>query len=97
MGLPSVDPGAVDRKVDAPSVSSQEEKPHINTDCVCHPHSVSPWRVRALSLATTSAAADLASMGQAAPGVCNYAEGQEGVLQAGLIGGGHLGKKGRLG
>lgn len=97
MGLPGVDPGAVDRKVEAPSISSQEGKPHINTECVCHPHSVSPWRVRALSLATTSAAADPASMGQAAPGVCNYAECQEGVLQAGLIGGGHLGKKGRLG
>lgn len=60
----------MDRKVRGPSISSQEGKPHISTYRVCHPCSVSPWRVGALSLATTSAAADLASTGQAAPGVC---------------------------
>lgn len=60
----------MNRKVRRPSFSSQERKPHINPYRVCHPCSVSPWTVRALSSATTSAAADLVSTGQAAPGVC---------------------------
>lgn len=73
-------------------------KPCINKYLWCLlAHSASPWRVRALSLATTSAAADLASTGQATPWVCNNDEGQAGVLQAGLIGGGYLRKKGSLG
>lgn len=69
-GGPLYGAGAVNKKVRGPSISSQERKPHINPYHVCHPCSVSPWRVRALSSATTSAAVDLASTGQAAPGVC---------------------------
>lgn len=38
------------------------EKNIIQTNVICHPHSVSLWRVRALSLAAISAAADLDSM-----------------------------------
>lgn len=94
MRLPSVDPGATDGKVGGPTLSSQEGKPRTNTYRVCHSRSVCRWRARALSLAATSVAADLASTGQATLGVCNCGEGQAGVFQARLSEGEHLGKAG---
>lgn len=88
MRLPSVDPGATDRKVDGPTSLPG------TTYRVCHSHSAFLWRGRALSLAATSVVANLASMGQATLRVCNCGEGLAGVLQARLPEGEHLGKAG---
>lgn len=51
------------------------EKSIIQTNAICHPHSVSPWRGRVLSLAAISVAADLDSTGLAVLGVRKCGEG----------------------
>lgn len=68
MNSPNVNPKAMG----GGSASQQEklsQKNIIQTNAICHPHSVSLWRVRVLSLAVISVAADLDSMVLAVLGV----------------------------
>lgn len=64
------------------SRKSFHRKNIIQTNAICHPHSVSLWRVRVLSLAVISVAADLDSMVLAVLGVRKCGEAYAEVLQA---------------
>jgi hypothetical protein len=72
---PNVNTEAMEGGGSLPQHGKLSEKNIIQTNVICHPHSVSLWRVRVLSLAAISAAADLDSMELVVLGVRKCGEG----------------------